>query len=79
MTDDEFAGIIGGNVRAARVHAGLSLKGMSELTGISIPHISRLEKGTHLPTLKTLKRVADALKMPICSFLEPPPAKPRKK
>jgi transcriptional regulator with XRE-family HTH domain len=82
MTDDELARVIGRNVRAGRLHAKLSLKGLSERTGISVPHISRLEKGTHLPTLKTLKKVSDALEMPICSFLEPTPAevaKPRKK
>lgn len=73
MTDEEQARIIGGNVRAARAARGLSQAGLGKVAGIAVPHISRLEAGTHLPSLTTLKKVADALEMPICSLIDPPP------
>lgn len=72
MTDEELAAIIGQNVRAAREQAGLTQTALSVQTGIAAPHISRLEAGTHLPSVTTLKRVADTLKVPICSLLDPP-------
>lgn len=77
MTEAELAKVIGLNVRAARSHAGLTQLELSERTGVAVPNISRLEAGTHLPSVATLKKVADALEMPICAFLDPPP-KPKK-
>lgn len=80
MTDAELAAIIGQNVRAARAAAELTQLELSERCGIKMPHISRLEKGTHLPSVATLKKVSDALKIPICSLLDPPQEeKPGKK
>lgn len=75
MTDAELAELIGRNVRAARVAAGLAQHELAEKTGIAVPHISRLEKGTHLPSVATLKKVSDALEVPICSFLDSPKSK----
>lgn len=72
MTDAELAKAIGANVRAARQAAGLSQARLGRLTGLSVPNISRLEAGTHLPSVSTLKKVSDALKVSICSFLDPP-------
>ena len=72
MTDEELAAIIGRNVREFRERAGLSQKAMSEKTGLAQPHVSRLEAGTHLPSVATLKKVADTLRIPICSLLDPP-------
>src|SRR4051812_33120643 len=74
MTDEELAAAIGANVRAARTAAGLTQAGLSEKTGIAIPNISRLEAGTHLPSVATLKKVSDVLEVPICSLLDPPGA-----
>jgi transcriptional regulator with XRE-family HTH domain len=72
MTDEELAAIIGRNVRAARTAAGLTQGALSEKTGLAAPNISRLEAGTHLPSVATLKKVADTLQVPICSLLDPP-------
>lgn len=74
MTDDELAAIISANVRAARVAAEMTQRELAKACGIAFPHISRLEKGTHLPSVKTLKKVADALKVPICSLIDSPDA-----
>jgi transcriptional regulator with XRE-family HTH domain len=73
MSEEELARVIGQNVRAARVHAELSQAELGALTGLAVPHVSRLEKGNHLPSVATLKKVADALNVPICSLLDPPP------
>jgi len=72
MTDRELAAIIGANVRAARSVAELTQGELAEKCGIAVPNISRLEAGTHLPSVATLKRVSDALEVPICAFLDPP-------
>jgi transcriptional regulator with XRE-family HTH domain len=73
MSDAELAAVIGSNVRAARKAAGLSQDALAEKTGIGAPNLSRLEKGTHLPSVATLKRVSDALEVPVCRLLDPPP------
>ena len=78
MTDEELAAVIGRNVRAARADAGLTQGELAERSGIAVPHISRLEKGTHLPSVSTLKKVSDALGVPICAFLDPAEQKPKK-
>ena len=45
----------------ARVQAGLTQKQLADMTGISQADISRLERGTANPSIKTLQRVATAL------------------
>lgn len=78
MTDDELAAIIGKNVRAARDAADLTQAELARRSGIAVPNVSRLERGTHLPSVATLKKVSDALRVPICSLLDPPePAGPQ--
>jgi transcriptional regulator with XRE-family HTH domain len=56
----------------ARTGADMTQRQLAEASGIAFPHVSRLEKGTHLPSVATLKKVSDALKVPICSLLDPP-------
>jgi transcriptional regulator with XRE-family HTH domain len=41
----------------------MTQKDLSEATGISQADISRLERGTGNPSIKTLQRVANALQM----------------
>ena len=48
-------------IMEARVESGLTQKQLSEMTGISRVGISRLERGTANPSVKTLQRVAKAL------------------
>jgi ribosome-binding protein aMBF1 (putative translation factor) len=75
MTDGELAKVIGDNIRAARAEAGLTQAALSVKAGILVPHISRMESGAHLPSVASLKRVADALELPICALLDPPPSR----
>lgn len=76
MSDSEYARIIGENVRKARETAGLTQDEVQTRTGIAAPHLSRLEAGRHLPSLKTVKRVAEALGVDVCELL-PKPSRPR--
>jgi len=77
MSDEDFAREVGQNVRDARERAGYTQARLSELTGIAVPHLSRLEAGGHMPSLKTVKRVADAMGLTVCELM--PPKKPRKR
>lgn len=48
-------------IMKARAQMGLTQKQLSERTGISQADISRIERGTANPSLKTLQRIATAL------------------
>ncbi len=54
---------IGRCIRTAREKANLTQGALAELAGVSDETISRLERGTYLPTLATLRAFADALGM----------------
>ena len=45
----------------ARINAGMTQAELSQKSGISQADISRLEKGTRNPSLKLLKRLAEAM------------------
>ena len=47
----------------ARQSSGLTQKQISEKTGITQPDISKLENGNANPSIRTLKRLADAMGM----------------
>lgn len=66
------------NVRRERLAAGLTLAALAEQTGLLVPNLSRLESGKTAPNVVTLKRVADALDVPVCRLIDPP-AGPKKK
>ncbi len=66
------------NVRRERLAAGLTLAALAEQTGLLVPNLSRLESGKTAPNVVTLKRVADALGVPVCRLIDPPTG-PKKK
>lgn len=47
----------------ARKSSGLTQKQLSEKTGITQPDISKLENGNANPSIRTLKRLANAMNM----------------
>jgi transcriptional regulator with XRE-family HTH domain len=51
---------LGGELRQTRALAGLSGRQLSELTGISQPTVSRMERGESVPSLAEVARWADA-------------------
>jgi transcriptional regulator with XRE-family HTH domain len=54
---------LGGFIRAQRQMARLSLREMSALTSVSNAYLSQVERGLHLPSLKVLHSIADALQL----------------
>lgn len=46
---------------SARIEKGITQKELAEMTGISQGDISRIERGTANPSIKTIQRLATAL------------------
>jgi len=44
-----------------RLDHGVTQQQLAQLTGTSLPQISRIESGVHNPTLKTLQRLAEVM------------------
>lgn len=80
MDDDALIRLIGENVRKARVAAGLTQAVLAEKAGMRVPHLSRMETGKGLmPKVGTLKRIADVLRVKVCSLIDGDPSPPPKK
>ncbi len=66
-TDDASEGgedplaAFGAYLRTQRQLAKLSLRQLAELTRLSNPYLSQLERGLHQPSIKAVKAIADAL------------------
>ncbi|RKF13455.1 XRE family transcriptional regulator [Roseovarius spongiae] len=60
---------IGKEVRAHRKQQKLTVAALSELTGLSIGMLSKIENGNTSPSLTTLQTLAHALSVPITAFL----------
>ncbi len=55
----------------ARIKSGISQEELARLSGISQADISKLESGNYNTTVKTLKRLADAMGKRLCiSFVD---------
>jgi transcriptional regulator with XRE-family HTH domain len=52
---------LGAFIRAQRQLARLSLRQLAELTSLSNPYLSQLERGMHQPSVRVLKLIAEAL------------------
>jgi transcriptional regulator with XRE-family HTH domain len=57
--------VIARAVRARRLMLGLSLAAASRLSGISAPHLSRIESGDRVPAVTLLMRLARAYDVPL--------------
>ena len=59
-------------IKLARIRKekGLSQEKLSEVSGVSRVTIARFETGVSSPKLQTLKRLADALKVPIDELID---------
>ena len=71
LTDSvrDRSGRIGGRVRSLRVQQSLSINELAQRAGMLRPNVSRLEAGTHLPSLETLERIAAALGVPVAELV----------
>lgn len=69
---------IGQRVRELRLRLGLLQEDLAKRTGIARPNITRIERGAHLPSMKTLRRLAETFGVSIGSLLEKPTPIPRR-
>lgn len=72
MADDAEKKLLaetGYRIREDRAAQGLSLEQLARLTGISAPALSLIETGKRDPRLTTLKRIADALRVPLATLI----------
>jgi transcriptional regulator with XRE-family HTH domain len=54
---------LGAFIRTQRKLADLSLRELAEMTEVSNPYLSQLERGLHQPSVRVLKAIADALNL----------------
>ncbi|HEY1700323.1 MAG TPA: helix-turn-helix transcriptional regulator [Trebonia sp.] len=54
-------GTLGAFIRERRKRANLSLRQLAELTSLSNPYLSQIERGLHQPSVRVLKALSDAL------------------
>lgn len=59
------ADTVGARVRALRQASGRTAMAVAEAAGMARSNFARLEAGTHEPRLSTLRRVAEALGVPL--------------
>jgi transcriptional regulator with XRE-family HTH domain len=52
---------LGAFVRSQRKLANLTLRQLAELTSLSNPYLSELERGMHQPSVRVLKQLSEAL------------------
>ena len=52
---------LGSFIRSQRKLANLSLRQLAELTSLSNPYLSQVERGLHQPSVRVLKLISDAL------------------
>ena len=65
MTDawDAQMKTLGSFIRSQRKLANLSLRQLAELTSLSNPYLSQIERGLHQPSVRVLRLLADALNL----------------
>lgn len=63
MTDpwEAQAAALGAFIRSQRELARLSLRQLGEMTSLSHPYLSQVERGLHQPSVRVLKLIAEAL------------------
>jgi transcriptional regulator with XRE-family HTH domain len=61
---------IGKTIRAIRKSRGLNIADIAKQTGLTISHISQIERGVANPSLITLSKLAETFGVPITLFFE---------
>jgi transcriptional regulator with XRE-family HTH domain len=60
---------IGARIRALREARGLSLRDLTERSGVSTPMLSQVERGETSPTITVAERIASGLDLPLSTLL----------
>ena len=64
MDTDPWVGqrkVLGDFIRTQRTLAKMSLRDLSNLTDVSNPYLSQIERGLHEPSVRVIKAIANAL------------------
>lgn len=64
---------IGRRVRALRLERGMSGVDLARAAGMKPPHLARLERGPHDPSLRILRAVATALGVDVADLVSAEP------
>ncbi len=67
---DPFDLALGQRLKGLRTAAGVSVKTLAELIGVSWQQVSKYEKGIDRLRVSILVRIAKALKQPLAAFVE---------
>jgi len=70
MEKNGLAKRIGRKIRALRAQNGITQKRLSQVTGLSSAMLSRMENGQTIPSIATLQRISDTLKVDISYFFQ---------
>jgi transcriptional regulator with XRE-family HTH domain len=70
--------LVGERIRETRLKRGLTQGDLAQLCGTSVAAISHIERGTKVPTITTLVRIADALECRVTKLVDVLDAKPRR-
>jgi DNA-binding XRE family transcriptional regulator len=70
-TSDVALKLAGNRIAKARKAAGMTQKALAEKVGITQSEVSRIENNPDATTVKTLRRVARALKVDVRSLIDP--------
>jgi transcriptional regulator with XRE-family HTH domain len=62
---------VGSRIREARTQAGLSQSQLAKLCGMDQSRITQIEGGQYDPRLSTIRRIAEALDLPLPTLLPP--------
>ena len=65
--DAELALAVGATVRELRVERGIAQESLAHRAGVERSHMGKIERGTHMPTLAIIFKIAGALE---CSVAE---------
>jgi transcriptional regulator with XRE-family HTH domain len=60
---------LGEFIRTQRKQAQMSLRDLADLTNVSNPYLSQIERGLHEPSVRVLKAISDALNVSIETLL----------
>ncbi len=61
--------MLGNRIREIRIGKGLKLSELAERTGLSTSYISLLERDLTSPSISSLRKIAEALELPLFHFL----------
>ncbi|MBI3941254.1 MAG: helix-turn-helix transcriptional regulator [Acidobacteria bacterium] len=64
---------VGKKILQLRVQSGRTQRDVAQLTGLAVSYLSRLENDRLNPSLRTLTKISEALRIPLTSFFDAEP------